>query len=150
MERGRGRRAEVGGLPVFLVLSKCDLLALPDDSAATWMERIEERKRDLDRRFRDFLDRRAKEEGPPPFGTIDLHIWATAVKRPALAGSPARPREPYGVAELFRQCLAEAAEYRGRVRRADRRLWALVGGSGAVLVGMLGLIVVLWLHNQSS
>src|SRR5262249_53419284 len=31
-ERGRGQRSEVGGLPVFLVLSKCDLLAGPNDT----------------------------------------------------------------------------------------------------------------------
>src|SRR5262249_107559 len=43
-EQGRGQRTEVGGLPVFLVLTKCDLLARPGDSAASWMERIEERK----------------------------------------------------------------------------------------------------------
>ena len=43
-----------------------------------------------------------------PFGQIDLHLWATAVKRPALAGSPPRPREPFGVAELFRLCREEA------------------------------------------
>ncbi len=148
MERGRGRRTEVGGLPVFLVLSKCDLLALPDDSAATWMERIEERKRDLDRRFRAFLDRRAKEEGPPPFGHIDLHLWATAVKRPALAGSPAKPREPYGVAELFRQCLEEASAYRDRRRRSARRLFWTVGGAAGLVALLLSGTVGLVVYNQ--
>ena len=29
-----------------------------------------------------------------------MHLWATAVKRPALVGVPAKPAEPYGVAEL--------------------------------------------------
>jgi 50S ribosomal subunit-associated GTPase HflX len=41
METTRGQRAEVGGLPVFLVLTKCDLLAQSGDTAAAWMERIE-------------------------------------------------------------------------------------------------------------
>jgi hypothetical protein len=148
MERGRGRRAEVGGLPVFLVLSKCDLLAQPEDTAAGWMERIEERKRDLDRRFRAFLDRRAKEAGPPPFGHIDLHLWATAVKRPALAGSPAKPREPYGVAELFRQCLEEAAAYRDRRRRSARRLFWTVGGAAGLVALLLSGTVGLVVYNQ--
>ena len=33
-----------GGLPVFLVLTKCDLLARAGDSPADWMDRIEQRK----------------------------------------------------------------------------------------------------------
>jgi hypothetical protein len=37
LEQNRGRRGEVGGLPVFLVLTKCDLLAQPGDTpAARW------------------------------------------------------------------------------------------------------------------
>jgi len=43
MEMSRGQRTEVGGLPVFLVLTKCDLLAQPGDTAlnstnAIWMD----------------------------------------------------------------------------------------------------------------
>ncbi len=105
LEAGRGERTEIGGLPVFLVLTKCDLLAQPNDSNVDWLERIEERKRQVHRRFQDFLSRRSRDEGPLPFGRIDLHLWATAVKRPALGPTPPKPREPYGVAELFRQCL---------------------------------------------
>ncbi len=174
MERGRKQRSEVAGLPVFLVLTKCDLLARPEDSPADWMDRIEQRKREVDGHFREFLARQnpegkeSKPEAPAretledephlsdgqriesPFGSIDLHIWATAVKRPALAGSPARPRDPYGVAELFRQCLTEASAYRARVRRATRRLWLVVGVTGAALLGMLVLTVTLWLNSQSS
>src|SRR5579871_2410997 len=33
LEQSRGRRNDVGGLPVFLVLTKCDLLAQPTDTA---------------------------------------------------------------------------------------------------------------------
>jgi hypothetical protein len=181
MERGRKARSEVAGLPIFLVLTKCDLLARPSDSPMDWIDRIEQRKRDVDAHFRQFLARQgaggkpeapAKDTSKPdapardesdngdessdgrrvesPFGSIDLHIWATAIKRPALAGSPAKPREPYGVAELFRQCLREAADYRARARRSARRLWLLAGGAGAAVVGMLALTVVLWLGSQSS
>jgi hypothetical protein len=149
METSRGRRAEVGGLPVFLVLSKCDLLAQPTDSAAAWMERIEERKRDVDRRFRAFLARREQEAGPLPFGRIDLHLWATAVKRPALAGTPAKPREPFGVAELFRQCMEEAAAFRDRRRRAGRRLLWTVGGASAFVALLVSLAVGQVLRTQN-
>src|SRR5262249_334731 len=55
LQRSRGVRTEVAGLPVFLVLTKCDLLAQPGDSVATWMDRIEQRKREVDEHFRDFL-----------------------------------------------------------------------------------------------
>jgi hypothetical protein len=148
MESTRGRRAEVGGLPVFLVLTKCDLLAQSGDTAGTWMERIEQRKREVDARFRDFLARRASEAGPLPFGQLDLHVWATAVKRPALAGSPPRPREPYGVAELFRQCLEQAAAFRESRRRSGRRLVGIAAGAG----GLVALLVTLttWMLFQHN
>lgn len=138
-ERGRGQRSEVSGLPVFLVLSKCDLLAGPGDAPVDWVERIEERKRQVGQRFRDFLARRESADGPPAFGSIDLHLWATAVKRPALAGTPAKPREPYGVAELFRQCIDAALLFRQRRRRAGRRLLWTVGTA----TGLVGLLIAL-------
>jgi hypothetical protein len=148
MQATRGRRAEVGGLPVFLVLTKCDLLAQPGDTAAAWMERIEQRKREVDARFRDFLARRAREAGPLPFGQLDLHVWATAVKRPALAGSPPRPREPYGVAELFRQCLEQAAAFRERRLRSGRRLVWMAGGAGGLAALLVSLTAwMLFQHN---
>ena len=42
MERYRGLRTDVGGLPVFLVLTKCDRLARPGQTAADWLEHIED------------------------------------------------------------------------------------------------------------
>lgn len=145
LEQGRGQRSEVGGLPVFLVLTKCDLLAQPNDANVDWLERIEERKRQVHRRFQDFLARHGRDEGPVPFGRIELHLWATAVKRPALGPTPARPREPYGVAELFRQCLESAQAFRQRQARSGRRLVWTVGGAVGALVGMAGLAVALFL-----
>jgi hypothetical protein len=147
LETSRGQRAEVGGLPVFLVLTKCDLLAHPGDKALDWMERVEERKRQVDRRFQEFLARRAA-EGTPQFGRIDLHLWATAVKRPALAEAPAKPREPYGVAELFRQCLHAARDFRRRRHHSHRLLMGTVAGAAA-LVALL-LAAVLWLHFRPT
>src|SRR3954453_4039570 len=112
LRQERGRRSEVGGFPVFLVLSKCDLLAKPDESPADWQQMIEARKAEVGQRFREFLDQPGEEdEDLLPFGSVDLGVAATAVKRPALAGSPAQPREPVGVADLFRQCLAAAQEF---------------------------------------
>ncbi len=140
LEEGRGRRAEIGGLPVFLVLTKCDLLAKPTDTAADWMEHIEERKTQVHTAFKEFLARE-EEDRPLPFGSVDLHLWATAVRRPPLNGVPARPREPYGVAELFRQGLEAAAVFRDRHRRAQRRLMWTVSGAGGLVVVLAALTV---------
>jgi hypothetical protein len=144
LEQSRGRRSDVGGLPVFLVLTKCDLLAQPGDHVTAWMDRIEEHKRQVGQRFQEFLARHAA-MGPLPFGSIDLHLWATAVKRPALVDSPARPREPYGVAELFRQCLEYAGGFRDRRSRSHwRLLWTVGGTAGVVTVmaaALLGLVL---------
>jgi hypothetical protein len=150
MEISRSQRAAVGGLPVFLVLTKCDLLAQPGDTAADWMERIEQHKRDMDTRFRNFLTRREQESGPLPFGRLDLHLWATAVKRPALAGSPPKAREPYGVAELFRQCLEQAAAFRGRRRQAGRRLVWTVAGAGGIVALMTAMAVGFTVRNLDT
>lgn len=150
METSRSQRADVGGLPVFLVLTKCDLLAHAGDTAADWMERIEQHKRDLDARFRGFLARRERESGPLPFGRLDLHLWATAVKRPPLAGSPAKAREPYGVAELFRQCLEQAATFRGRRRQSGRRLVWTVGAAGGIVTLMTALAVGFTVRNLDT
>jgi GTPase SAR1 family protein len=143
MEHSRGNRAEVGGLPVFLVLTKCDLLAKPTDTFADWMEHIEQRKRDVDGRFRDLLAHRQA-----GFGRIDLRIWATAIKRPALLGAPAKPNEPYGVAELFRECLEQAADFRRREKRSQHRLVVTVSIGAAVVTLMLGLILGLLISNR--
>ena len=105
--RERGRRTDVGGLPVYLVLSKCDLLAQPTDDAAAWQARVQARQAEVGRRFREFLDEESADNSLA-FGDLNLEFAATAVKWPALAGAPARPREPWGVADLFRNALAAA------------------------------------------
>lgn len=142
LQQGRGRRSEIGGLPVYLVLTKCDLLAQKDDSTHGWMERIEERKRAVHKSFEEFLTRESP--APIPFGKIDLHVWATAVKRPALADSPAKPREPYGVAELFRQCFASAGRFQERRARANQRLtWTLTAVAAVVAVMLLFALILI-------
>src|SRR5262249_37997652 len=146
MELGRSARTEVGGLPVFLVLTKCDLLAQPGDTTVHWIERIDQRKREGDEHFREFLRGGEDRAGPLPFGDLDLQVWATAVKRPDLVGAAARPREPFGVAELFRQCLDLALTHRQRVRRSARRLLWTVSGAGTVLASMILLALFLVLR----
>ncbi|MFO0968962.1 MAG: GTPase domain-containing protein [Gemmataceae bacterium] len=134
-EEHRSKGAEVAGLPVYLVLTKCDLLARPQDTSSQWLQRIEEGKRKISQRFKEFL---AGEPDNKPFGRIDLFVWATAVRRPDLADKPARPTEPFGVAELFRQCFTSGEQFRGQRGKAEFRLQAAVAG----IIGFLTLLVM--------
>jgi hypothetical protein len=133
VRKARGKRTEIAELPVYVVLTKCDLLAKKEDNFAMWMQRIEEGKRRIDERFRAFL----QDQGAG-FGTIQLHIWATAIKRPLLADRPSKTQEPLGVAELFRQCLQSAADFQERRRTSQHRLHNVV-------VGVFGIVAILML-----
>lgn len=137
LEKYRGQAAEVAGLPVYLVLTKCDLLVKAKDTTSQWIQRIEEGKRKIGQRFKDFLASEAQRE-QRPFGRIDLHVWATAVKRPELADKPERPGEPFGVAELFRQCLAAGQAFQMERGRAERRLQYVFAG----IVGLLAILLM--------
>jgi GTPase SAR1 family protein len=148
LEEHRSHENEASGLPVYLVLTKCDLLARPDDSASKWLQRIEEGKRKIDLKFREFLARQDQEMGGL-FGAIDLHLWATAIKRPALSDRPARPAEPFGVAELFRQAVASGSMYRRHRARTGRKLAAAALGV-AILIGFMSLLAVVVYWNRPS
>jgi GTPase SAR1 family protein len=142
LEQERGGRNDVTDLPVFVVLTRCDLLAHRGDTSFDWMERIEERKRQVADRFQQVLG--PESDGRPrAFGRLDVRLWATATRRPPLQGQPARPREPYGVAELFRQALAEAQSYRQRRRQAGRRLAWTFASTSSIAAGLVGLIIAL-------
>jgi hypothetical protein len=137
LRRYQGEHNAVGGLPVFVNLTKCDLLARPDDSAVTWMELIEQRKREVSTRLQEFA---APDRGmePMPFGALDLRVWASASAQPRMAEASACPGQPYGVVELFRQCLGAALAFRNRRRRASRLLaWTTFGAGGTILAMML-------------
>jgi hypothetical protein len=142
LERSRGRRIDISGLPVFLVLAKCDLLAQPGDTPSQWMDRIEERKVRLSRHFKDFLSRE-RSQPKSPFGRIDLHLWATAIKRPALAGGIDKTSEPFGVSELFRQGLASAQLFRRKHGESSRKLFQTVTGLLAAMVILCGFAAIL-------
>jgi GTPase SAR1 family protein len=145
LERGRGQRSEVSGLPVFLVLTKCDLLAQANDSLVDWLDRIEQRKNQVGTLFKEFLERAGV---GAPFGRIDLHLWATAVSRPALVDAAAKPDEPYGVAELFRQAFDAAVDYRGRSQQSTRRLAVTVGASVLIITLLSAGAVTLFLTSE--
>jgi GTPase SAR1 family protein len=141
----RGQRADIAGLPVYLVLSKVDTIARAGDTYNQWIQRIEEGKRKLDQRFQALL----KEQAGMPFGRVQVHLSATAVKRPALADRPAKA-EPFGVAELFRESLASAKAYWKRREHAAGRLSLAVAGMLG-FVGLLGILAaVLYMVRPSA
>src|SRR4051812_45948569 len=53
-EDRRGEEVEAAGMPVFLVLTKCDLLATGKESLGEWMDHIEDKKVEVARRFREY------------------------------------------------------------------------------------------------
>ncbi len=144
-EEYRSERSTVGGLPVFLVLSKCDLLALPDDQPADWLKEIEERKRQARERLEEFRRNSAK---PSFFGGIDLAVAATAAQQPAWPGKDYERSEPFGVAELFGTAFRAARQYRRRRRRGARRLFYTASACTALLAVMLLLMGVFLSHRR--
>jgi GTPase SAR1 family protein len=145
---GRSNRNEVNGLPVHVVLTKCDLIADSNDTPSSWIDKIEDRKRKIDQYFRTQLEKEGQ-TASPQFGAIDLHVWATAVRRPALANVAARPQEPYQVAELFRECLNSAVEFHHQRDKAERKLNRTFLGTLAVAC-LLALLVGLFLVTREQ
>jgi hypothetical protein len=133
LEARRSRRSEVGSLPVFLVLTKCDLLARPDDSRSGWERRIEERQKQVEAQFREFLE----DDAPPGFGSLELRVASTAIHLPLLKAAPPND-EPFGVASLFRGAFLAAFDYRSRAHQASRRLFAVASGAILLLVLLVG------------
>lgn len=134
IEKYRSTRVDVVGLPIYLVLTKCDAFAKPTDAPSAWLQKVEDGKRVVDKRFQDFLAR-YKYRSELSFGKIDLQVWATSVKRPALADK-AKSQEPYGVAELFRRCFESAREFHDRRQKARHRLQMSLLGYSALIALM--------------
>lgn len=143
MELSRGARTDIGGLPVYLVLTKCDLLAHPGQPREQWQKQIEERQRYVAERFKSFLLRRKSDQEARTFGVVDLYQAATATSQPPFANAGAKPLEPYGVGSLFQQAFQQAASYRARRRAARQRLYWTMGLGGTLVGILIGLILAL-------
>lgn len=149
IEEERALAHAVGGFPVFLVLTQCDRLAAPADTAARWTARVAARKRYVLNRFAEYLadaDPKAGVQSPYlPFGSVDLDVFAVAVRVPRLADAPHPADEPFGVAELFRECFAAAQAHRDRSEASDYRLmWTVRSVAATVGAMLLGLVAVLF------
>jgi hypothetical protein len=130
----RGENCEVGGLPLYLVLTKADRLALPGDSHAIWLERIEGAKESASAWLEKRLPKLA--EG---FGGVAPHVWATALRRQH--GHSGTEEQPFGVLELAKHAVDAARRYQAHRMLQRRRTRAVIGLVLLLLVGMLVSIV---------
>jgi hypothetical protein len=142
----RGKACAVGQVPVLAVVTGADRLARPGDGYGDWLERLEAAKTSLGRHLHRLA---IAGDGRPGFGSPRWHVWATAPRRPAITG-PAAADQPFGVAELAHQLVAEAAAYRRRRRRQPWRTLALVGFLALVVLGLLGGATALILTDVSG
>ncbi len=140
----RSQATAVGGLPVFLVLAKCDKIAVKGETFGQWTQRIEEAKRRVGEQFQAALD----DSRDLSFGRIDVRIWATAAKRP-VADKPSRASEPYQVAELFQQVFDAAEMFRRRSERSSQTLQGALVGLGG-LATLLALLMTWYLATQPT
>jgi hypothetical protein len=148
LEEGRTFGREVGGLPVFLTLAKCDVLYREGDSPTAWLARIAEREREVQARFEEYFGSVAQADPSQflPFGSIDLHLAATSIQVPdgKAFAAYADADGSFGVARLMREALPAAREYRSRSLTAHQRLRWTLAGAGLLLGTMLtGLLVFL-------
>jgi GTPase SAR1 family protein len=140
LESTRTDDREVGGLPVFLTLTKCDTLHHPTDEPSEWLTRIERRKQELREWFNEWFDPPGEVPAFLTFGSMDIRTHATATKVPGVAGM-----DPYadevgglGVVELFQSVYDASRQHRDRSTSSRKRLkW-----TAAIAVGLLGVMLV--------
>lgn len=137
----------VGGFPVYLVLTQCDRLARPGETIGAWEARVAERVDYAWAAFDAHLkDADPEDASPSPFlsfGSVELTVFASAIRRPPLPGSTAPTHHPYQVAELFRDCFTAARAHHERARTSEKRLkWTVRLALSAVVVLLLGLTTV--------
>lgn len=145
LESTRVADRDVGGLPVFLTLTKCDALHHPADTPTDWLHRIETRKRAVRERFDAWFDDGRSDDPYLTFGSTDVRVAATATKMPQPIGILAYADDAggFGVADFFHAVLAGARGHRDRAVRSGQRLrWTAglaVGLLAVMLATMLGL-----------
>jgi len=130
LEERRGAALLVGGVPVLVALTKCDMLRTEGAAPGEWERRVADHARALDRRL-------PHGRRPPAFGQLTLH--------PALGTATATgERPPFQVAELHRRVLQEASAYRRSQRESTLRLLEM---AGVLLLIIGGLIAFGWFQG---
>lgn len=145
--QAKARARAVGGFPVLLVLTKCDQLARPGDTRAKWETRVHDRAERAWTKFDAFLKDADPDDDIPspflPFGSVDLSVYAVAVRLPRLPETRGEPDTPFQVAELFRDSFSAAKSHRERVTASNRRLkWTVRAALLFVSFLFLGALTV--------
>jgi hypothetical protein len=146
---------EIGGFPVYLVLTRCDTLAAPGDTPETWQEKIDARMEEAQEHLHQFLGDEADEDGVRspflPFGKVEVSVSAVAVRRPVLKGDDKPANLPVGVAPLFRNCFLAAKSHRDRTVASNRRLkWTVRAALTMVVMMLAGLGTMLLFPPQPT
>ena len=142
LQQGRTDGREVGGLPVFLTLTKCDALYQPGDMPTDWLNRLNEKELNVKNRFEDYFGDDVSTESESEFlgfGSLNLKLHKTSTKIPqgAAFNNYADPNGFFRVADLVTECLLAARNHLDRAQSARKRLRWTVGGAA----GMLGLMM---------
>lgn len=143
LQKRREEAREVAGLPVVLVLTRCDRLARPGDSTEDWRRRVQERQEELRQAFERFITPRM--DPWPGFGRLSLQVQATA------AHDPDHPQQPVGVAELFARLFPAAQAYGVLKERSQRRLaWTVRVSGGLVALALAALVALATRHPEDD
>ena len=145
--RAKTEAREIGGFPVYLVLTRCDLLASPGDTPEAWQAKIDARMEEAQEHLLDFFgegDADGVRSPFLPFGKVELFVRAVAVRRPMLRNDERPANEPFGVAPLFRSCFTKAKEHRERAEASNVRLkWTVRAALTMVVMMLAGLSTML-------
>lgn len=144
----RAADREVGGLPVFLTLGKCDELARRGEPFGEWMTLVEQEKAKLETHFREYFE---ESEGPfLAFGSTELTVAATAAAWPDVVGGVADTTGGFGVDELYAEVLRAARDHQTRTAQSRRRLSWTAGIAVSLLSLMLLALFVLTTSRQPA
>ncbi len=153
LQRGRTAGREIGGLPVFLALTKSDRLYEPGDRPTEWISKAEKRQKRVEGLYGERFEP-GGEDGDDfhPFGKVELkpEVLPTARQVPAVDGFGiyADANGAFNVNRLLRKVLAAAGEYRARLLRGKRRLTWTVSAALGLLGLMLSAFAVLALTGE--
>ncbi len=141
-EQTRISERDVGGLPVFLTLTKCDGLYQAGQSPTKWLETVDRRKRELEAQFKDwFADDDSKLTG---FGTTEIRLYATAVQVPEVIAQQdyTDASGAFGVVELTHDLIQSAQEHQ-RASMASRKRLGWTAGLAMSLLGVVAGTILL-------
>ncbi len=129
----------VGGFPVSVALTQCDLLADHAIDFTEWQSKVESRRKELQGLFDDVY----KTSAHCAFGSITLDIEPTATHLPETKDKRPDRDQPFGVASLFRDLFESAYNHQVRSQASSKKLAGMMLSSAACLAMLAGGVTVL-------